>query len=243
MGITEKLISQKRGVYTTRALVRWCVLPHIILSGRLHHCYKNVLTRTGDVLTGVPRARLVSRTRTGASSLVWAPAMAAAGPSRKRPPFWEGYESGPPLYRPRAKRPVDKQLIWLYDQASTTVHEDTLYTATHACTVGGLRWNLAIEGNGSTTAGVRWFIVRRPGGSSGTVGSTPTGTAYAPESEVMAFGVDMPTQGESLGGSRSVCGQSHSQRKLSAGDKLVFVIKTSSGSMDYLGIVQFFVKE
>lgn len=145
----------------------------------------------------------------------------------------------------RVRRAVDKQLIHVRKTVISPGTASTdLITMNRAGTVVGIRWSLNAVDSAGEANGSWLVIVLREGTSLPTVSGSDGSTLMAPEQQVLAFGAwgcGAGTQWTSEGGSKTM-------RKLRAGDKLVFVLKTDAATggatVDYfIGNIQFFIKE
>ncbi len=94
----------------------------------------------------------------------------------------------------RAKRPIDKSLIVVNQEATNSQSATTLIDVKFPCTVMGIRWSLAVFGNTTANELVSWAIVRvREGRSADTMDQTDGAHFYDPEQDVLAFGVARTT--------------------------------------------------
>ncbi len=144
----------------------------------------------------------------------------------------------------RGKRPIDKNLVVTSHTITTTVVATTLATTTFPCTVVGIRWELSASTAVASVQDVWWAIVIIPDGEAV---KTPTisnaGTFYAPEQNVLAFGMgqmmDNTLQAEALMWS----GSTKTMRKLKGGDVLaIATIGSDANGALFRGVVQFFCK-
>jgi len=140
------------------------------------------------------------------------------------------------------KRPIDKGLVNVIHGISTTQAETTLITATFPCTVTGLRWEIGAIGGPQSTS-VRWaIIIVRDGNSANTIGASDGSDLYAPEQDVMAFGVQWCPDTDNGNSNIHWTGSTKSMRKLMGGDKIIFVTKGSFSNGTVNGCVQLFCK-
>ncbi len=142
------------------------------------------------------------------------------------------------------KRPIDKGLINISQSLSTTQVQTVLITSTFPCTITGLRWILTSLNDNAIPNLVRWAIVIvRDGLSASTLTSADGTTLYAPEQDVMAFGVmQMGGTGNNTGLVQHDEGNTKSMRKLMLGDKILFITKSATSTGDIDGCVQLFCK-
>lgn len=146
-----------------------------------------------------------------------------------------------------SKRPIDKSLISIFHMnVSTTAQSTQLIVATFPCTVMGLRWDFMLNATTGALAEVYWLIVIvKQGVPVGVPGLGDGSTFYAPEENVLAFGV------RAVSGQTFTCGdcnphfkgQTKTMRKLQSGDQLLFVATSNLVTgPDMHGVVQFFCK-
>jgi len=104
----------------------------------------------------------------------------------------------------RARRPIDKDLKITSVTVTTTVTSTTLKTTTFPCTVVGLRWTLSASSAVASVQDVWWAIVVVPDGESvNTPAISNAATFYAPEQNVLAFGMGQ-MQSNASGGDATV---------------------------------------
>ena len=142
-------------------------------------------------------------------------------------------------YTSRA-RPKDKSLINISHTVTNSQASTTLFTASHACTITGLRWSLGM----AKSAGghnYNWAIVIvREGTSVSTMDTSDGQPAYEPEQNVLAFGAGRSEANEI----QHWDSNTKTMRKMQSGDKLRFISLSSGASTGVLhGIIQFFCME
>lgn len=150
-------------------------------------------------------------------------------------------------YSSHAKRPVDKELIYVkLDNASTVSDTSELITATFPGTITGLRWEAEILNGSDAHAEYGWAIVHvQDGNAPKALTNTDEASFYQPEQNVLAFGTGaLGKYGQ--GDARAVIsGHTKTMRKLKQGDQMFLVLKNfvgGVGSIYFRGIVQFFNK-
>ena len=153
--------------------------------------------------------------------------------------------------RASAPRPIDKKIISISITATGATQATLdLFSAATACTVVGIRWALSILGDAGTEGvnhNYKWAIVTvMDGDSANTMNSSNGGTLYAPEQNVIAWGIGVSradAAGTSDVFSNRWIGDAKSKRKLRIGDKLVFIIDgIATETVQVFGAVQFFCK-
>jgi len=139
-------------------------------------------------------------------------------------------------------RPTDKSLVVINEIVAAGQITTDLVTATFPCTATGIRWDLSACAAGATVTGIYWAIVIvRDGDSVKTIATSDGSTFYAPEQNVIAYGVGVcdGNRGDQVDWS----GHTKSMRKLMGGDKLVFVsIGDAANNNNLRGCIQFFCK-
>ncbi len=143
------------------------------------------------------------------------------------------------------KRPIDKGLIMVNQSTSTSQVQSGLVGATFPCTVTGLRWSLAYSGSSAASAFGMWaIIIVRDGLSASTLSFTDESTLYAPEQDVLAFGVlrAADTDGGTGPGQILIEGTTKTMRKLMGGDAILFITKMNANAGSIVGCVQMFCK-
>jgi len=147
----------------------------------------------------------------------------------------------------RAPRPIDKQLKAIkITTANAAQDATTLITATFPGTITGLRWVLDFSNaDGANGCEYCWAIVHtKDGNDANDFATSDAADFYAPEQNVLAFGLGtlgVTTNGESIA---SVEGSTKTMRKLKQGDEILFLVKNlgSGTSLKTSGVVQFFNK-
>ncbi len=144
---------------------------------------------------------------------------------------------------PRAKRPIDKQLIGVAKTAVNATQVTTvLKTTTFPCTIVGVRWSLtAFQDAGTAPGNGLWAIVIvRDGNNIANLTAADGADFYTPEQDVLGFGVLVfddnvkPWSGE---------GHTKTMRKMMGGDQLVFLVRgEATNTFNFEGVVQFFCK-
>ena len=144
------------------------------------------------------------------------------------------------------KRPIDKSLIFVEDDALTVGQTvTTLITPPSACTMVGLRWSIVSVKDTGTSGNISnfvWAIVLvRDGNAATAMSITNGGSFYEPEQNVLAFGVGPSTNDTNQGLLQE--GSTKTMRKLRIGDSIVFLAKRqNTETIAYRGIVQMFCK-
>ncbi len=146
-----------------------------------------------------------------------------------------------------SRRPTDKELIFLSQNATTSNTQTTLKTATFPCTIVGVRWDFTVTGlvtTGNPTTS--WIIVIiKDGNSANTISQSNGADMYTPEANVMAFGTATNLDTDATAGNTvmHITGQTKTMRKMQQGDILAFVTLCSivTGA-NVKGVVQFFCK-
>lgn len=151
----------------------------------------------------------------------------------------------------RGRRPVNKFLKYINRTITNTQAGTTLYTATQAGTLTGLRWSIDIENATATNTGGIWVIILIPHGTAaGTLTIGDGADMYIPEQMVLAFGC-YQIKGNTLAAANTggdyikrFDGQSKAMRKLRAGDVISYLTLGSGvNEATAAGGVQFFLKE
>ncbi len=146
-----------------------------------------------------------------------------------------------------SRRPVDKELIFVAQTATTSNVATTLKTTTFPCTIVGLRWSLQFLSALSTSdSTVSWIIVLvKDGNTANTISQSNGADMYTPEQNVMAFG-QITVRDNDVGTGpaiMSAVGNTKTMRKMMQGDVLQFVtISSQVNSCTIRGTVQFFCK-
>ena len=92
-----------------------------------------------------------------------------------------------PLVR-GSRRPTDKELIYVSQQATTANVATTLKTATFPCTIVGLRWNMVFASTTAANNITNWIIVVvRDGNSANTISQSNGADMYTPEQDTTLF--------------------------------------------------------
>ncbi len=94
---------------------------------------------------------------------------------------------------------------------------------------------------GTAVSKIAWAIVLVPDGDTvNTLAIADTNTLYAPEQNVLAFGVGLPQT--TSNGSRFE-GSTKTMRKMKGGDVLMIVaVAEATNTLDLFGCIQFFCK-
>ena len=144
------------------------------------------------------------------------------------------------------KRPIDKSLIFVEDDALTVGQTvTTLITPPSACTMMGLRWSLASgkdTGTSRNLSNFTWAIVLvRDGNTANSLAISNGASFYQPEQNVLAFGV-APSRSDATTLNLQE-GSTKTMRKLLIGDSVVFIAKgQNTETTNYRGIIQMFCK-
>ena len=142
-------------------------------------------------------------------------------------------------------RPIDKGLVSILDavggQTSTVIK-----TATFPCTFLGLRWSLSFKAAVAESPIVYWAIVHiREGYTASTMVLTDGAVFYAPEQNVLAYGVAHVMDSDAGTGPaiERFDGNTKTMRKLMVGDRVELINVSSTGTaIELRGVVQFFCK-
>lgn len=156
----------------------------------------------------------------------------------------QGGRSGPVVVQSQGRRPIDKQLITVAKQLTTTQGSTELYTVTFPGTMVGLRWDFSHLATTTAPARVWWaIVVVKDGLSASTMALSDQASFYQPESNCVAFGTSYLT-GNAQGNALShESGSTKAMRKLQAGDKLVVVyVSDIVNGSGITGVCQFFIK-
>ena len=152
----------------------------------------------------------------------------------------------------RMRRPIDKRIIVVKQGGlNGTVTAKTLFTATTACTLVGVRWSFYSYGDAGTGGNVHdlaWILcIVRDGQSAGTVAVGDGNSLYEPEQDVLAWGMDTSGATGVSGGddlNDKFSGTTKTMRKLKSGDTLQLLLRGTNTETSYLGgAVQFFCME
>ena len=147
------------------------------------------------------------------------------------------------------KRPIDKKItVVLHDAVPNSQVNTTIFTATSACTMVGLRWrfNFTTDVNTAIAARIRWVIVLLEDGDTlDTIGTANAADFYTPEQNCLAWGVSVVRHTVNVSDWFSeVDGSTKTMRKMRTGDAIVAVFKgDNTQTTDVLGGVQLFCKE
>ncbi len=145
-----------------------------------------------------------------------------------------------------SRRPIDKALInVVHVTVGASLQNTDLVSATFPCTVVGLRWNISVASDASTSISSHaWAIViLRDGGTLGTMAVGNGATLYAPEQDVMVWGRGQAAAADGKAQPVMYIGDTKTMRKLMGGDKLVFLCfgeATNTSAIE--GCIQFFCK-
>ncbi len=152
-----------------------------------------------------------------------------------------------PSFRHHApKRPVDKNLVIVSQTGLDGTQQATiLTTVTFPCTIVGLRWDISsATAAGTNIASLGWAIVKVSQGD--TVNTLATGdgsTLYAPEQNVMTWGVGLNIPEDTIGHGLVWIGETKTMRKMMGGDTLQFIARgEATNTQEIRGCVQFFCK-
>ena len=154
-------------------------------------------------------------------------------------------------YGAKPARPIDKRIIVVKESGiGGGVTEKTLFTASGACTLVGVRWQFysyGDAGTGGNAHDLAWMLVIvRDGQSVGTVSVADGQSLYEPEQDVLAWGV-------TTSGANSMSAQldedkfdglCKTMRKLKSGDQLALLLRgTNTDTSAFGGACQFFCME
>ena len=143
------------------------------------------------------------------------------------------------------KRPVDKLLINVLQDVSTTQLSTVLTTATFSCTVVGLRWQFGTRNQSTSDVSSFWAIILvKDGETINTMATSDGSTLFNPEQNVLVWGnASYLSQTTTTGPAGfNFQGDTKTMRKLMGGDRLVFIAISTAASVLYTGTVQFFCK-
>ena len=146
---------------------------------------------------------------------------------------------------PRARRPIDKRLIYVAQTVSNTQDSTQLLAPTFPCTVMGIRWAVSAIGGAATSTVLSYaIVVSRDGDSPNTLGSSDAGDFYTPEQDVLAFGTMLMADSDlSVNLAQNDKGETKSMRKLRVGDTVHMIAKCADAvSVTFKGVVQLFCK-
>ncbi len=150
------------------------------------------------------------------------------------------------FHRHTPKRPVDKNLIIVSQTSLDSTQQATvLATVTFPCTIVGLRWDISSATSAGTgIASIAWAIVKVSQGD--TVNTLATGdgsTLYAPEQNVMTWGVGLNIPEDTIGHGLVWIGDTKTMRKMMGGDTLQFIARGEATNLQEIrGCIQFFCK-
>ncbi len=150
------------------------------------------------------------------------------------------------VFRHTPKRPVDKNLIIVSQTSLDSTQQATvLATVTFPCTIVGLRWDISSATSAGTgIASIAWAIVKVSQGD--TVNTLATGdgsTLYAPEQNVMTWGVGLNIPEDTIGHGLVWIGDTKTMRKMMGGDTLQFIARGEATNLQEIrGCIQFFCK-
>jgi len=151
----------------------------------------------------------------------------------------------------RVKRPIDKSLVSIVlDDVNATQQQVILDTASSACTVVGIRWDLLIEGDAGTVGLDHDYsaaiVMVRDGNSANAFGLANGSSWYEPEQNVLAF--HRSTSHASVTATTGITpanweGTTKSMRKLMTGDAILFIIEgIATNTVRVRGVIQLFCK-
>lgn len=145
----------------------------------------------------------------------------------------------------RAKRAIDKKIIAVVLGVTQVQSSSVLYTATVQSTLVGFRWDLAFDNEAAAGAYIAWAIVHvREGDSANALSIANGATLYAPEQNVLAWGVTALTKHDLGSGELAkYMGQTKTMRKMQGGDQIQLIAVGSAASgINLHGAVQWFSK-
>lgn len=145
------------------------------------------------------------------------------------------------------RRPIDKVLFGINAVVpGGTTPNFLLYTCSYPGTVTGLRWNLNCTAMVGIEGMISWVImvVRESVAVPTTlVYAGAPATLVAPESNVLAYGqFGAPTVAAEALCPWPCIGETKTQRRMMAGDRLFLITSSLVSPGQILGIVQYFVK-
>ncbi len=147
----------------------------------------------------------------------------------------------------KSTRPIDKRLIFISKSVTGVTQVATnLLTVTIPCTITGLRWNISVLNQLSTSSiDCHWAIVVIRDGLAASIMAFSDGAEfYTPEANVLAFGTVILSKVDTVGSRNHLFeGVTKTMRKMMGGDVLEFIVTSSNGvSLNVRGIVQYFCK-
>lgn len=145
----------------------------------------------------------------------------------------------------RAKRPIDKRVVAVVQAVTAVQSSTTLYTATVQSTLVGWRWELNFDNNAAQNTHVAWALVHvREGDSANALTVANASTLYAPEQNVLAWGICYLTKHDL--GSGELChvvGSTKTMRKMQGGDTMQLIaVGPAATDVNLRGAVQWFSK-
>lgn len=164
--------------------------------------------------------------------------MSFVGGARKRA------RTGEEVIFVRTARSVQKEVVFVAKSAiAGTQVTTTLFTITNPATMEGLRWSLsAAQDAGTATTTLDWaIVVVRSGTTVSTAARSDGGTYYAPEGNLLTFGVAVNT-GNDIG-HETWDSTTKTKRKMMTGDQLMLIATgQATNTWQLSGIIQFFLK-
>lgn len=154
------------------------------------------------------------------------------------------------IVRRGKKRNIDKQLIGINELHTTIAdHPQILYTCTFPCTLVSMRWSIIASATAVNTTFlwniciVRQNVVGGPVTLTLPVSNNPGVTYSAPETDVIAFGISDAIVIAAKTASMPLQDSTKTQRKLQAGDQVVWVShQLAANQISCAGVFQFFIK-
>lgn len=141
-------------------------------------------------------------------------------------------------YPKQQKHKFDKQLINVNTTTTASTQNTSIFTATYPCVIMGL----LVSGCSLTLLNAavtfQWFVLIV---EQGTAPSAPafSGSAYAPEQQVMAFGSGVAD----AGGIPQFIVKTKTGRKMRVGDQLYFIVTSLTANLiSHCYTIQFFLK-
>ncbi len=146
-----------------------------------------------------------------------------------------------------SRRAIDKDIKSVAVSSTTTQTVTTLKTTTFPCTVVGLRWEVNYLKNVTVNAATMYWaiVVVKDGNAASTIATSDGSTFYAPEQNVLSWGILSATDSDLASGPMigAHSGSSKTMRKLAGGDLLQFItLSNIAASGDTRAVVQFFCK-
>ena len=150
----------------------------------------------------------------------------------------------------RAPRPIDKTILSIFKNVTTTQQNVTLITAVFPCTITGLRWDLntslAVDVGDNTGTSCTWVIyLLKENVAVPAMNLSDGQTLIRPEEDCLVFGAfhAQKETASSFVNAQVNRGSTKTMRKLAVGDRLVWsALSDSAQGTVITGAIQFFCK-